>query len=422
MKIRGPVSFNMKYDCLVVGGGPAGLMAAISAAESGSERVVLLEKNNRLGWKLSITGKGRCNVTNNCGMEELMENIPVNSRFLYSAFNRFGPSELMDFFENHGLTLKTERGNRVFPASDQAAEVVMVLENTARELGVEIHLNSQVKHLVLEEGVCLGVSTARGDYLAEKTIIACGGASYPKTGSNGEGYRLAQEAGHTIAPIRPSLVPIVTKERGECEELMGVSLRNVTLSLEESKSGRTIFKEQGEMLFTHFGMSGPLVLSASAHIRPKSPGEGYRILLDLKPALNKERLDARLLRDFGESPNKTLGNAALKLLPGKMASAFVKRSGINPETRLNSITKEQRMVLVDLLKAYPFNFQSFRPIDEAIVTSGGVAVKEVEPKTMGSKLAKGLFFAGEMLDVDGYTGGFNLQIAFSTGYAAGMSY
>lgn len=410
----------MKYGCLVVGGGPAGLMAAIAAAENGCERVLLLEKNNRLGWKLSITGKGRCNLTNNCDRDELMANIPVNSRFLYGAFNRFGPLELMEFFENHGLTLKTERGNRVFPASDRAAEVVAVLEKTAKDLGVEVRLNSPVKNLLLEEGFCRGVRVGKTEYFSEKTIIACGGASYPKTGSNGEGYRLAQEAGHTIVEIRPSLVPIVTLEKAECAELMGISLKNITLSVLEGKSGKIIFKEQGEMLFTHFGLSGPLVLSASAHIRPKNPGDGYTILLDLKPALDMERLDARLLRDFGESPNKTLGNAALKLLPGKMAAAWVSRSGLDPERRLNSITRQERQHLGELLKGYPFTFRGFRPIDEAIVTSGGVSVKEVEPKTMASKLAKGLYFAGEMLDVDGYTGGFNLQIAFSTGYVAGQ--
>lgn len=405
----------MQYDVIIIGGGAAGCIAAIIAAKQG-RIVAIFEKNGRLGKKLLITGKGRCNITNNCTQEELMQNIPCNPRFLYSAFSQFSPQDVMDFFENEGVPLKTERGNRVFPQSDKAKDIVVALEKCIKEYGVKLVAN-KVTALILEDGVCKGVKCNDEEYFAESVLIATGGKSYPATGSTGDGYTLAISAGHTVTPLKPSLVPIVAEEK-YCSDMMGLSLKNVTLNLYDEK--KKIYSEMGEMLFTHFGISGPLVLSASSHIRNMERGR-YKIFIDLKPSLSEEKLDLRIQRDFADNINKSFINSLGKLLPNKMIPVVVGLSGIPFDLKVNSITKEQRKNLVKLLKAFPITVTGFRPIEEAIVTSGGVSVKEINPKTMESKLVKGLFFAGEVIDVDGYTGGFNLQIAFSTGYCAGLN-
>lgn len=409
---------NHDWDVIVVGGGAAGLMAAGTAAQNG-RRVLLLDKNRLFGRKVRITGKGRCNLTNRCGTDTLMENIPRNGKFLYSAFGRFSPADTMAFFEAHGLELKTERGNRVFPVSDKASDVADVLVRFCREAGVCLCPEEAVYELLLNDGVVTGVSTSRGRYSAESVIIATGGKSYPLTGSTGDGYRFAKAAGHTIIDPVPSLVPLVIREDW-CRELQGLSLKNVTLTVTQVRSGKVVFEELGEMLFTHFGVSGPLVLSASAHMRGMTPGE-YRLSIDLKPALEEKQLDARLLRDFEKYRNRDFINALHDLLPQKLIPVLVSLTEIPPDKKVNQLSKEERGRLLGLLKRLPMIAESFRPIEEAIVTSGGVKVSEVNPKTMESKLCPGLYFAGEVLDVDAYTGGFNLQIAFSTGYLAGCN-
>lgn len=403
------------YDCIVIGGGAAGLMAAVTASELGRS-VLLLERNDKLGKKLAITGKGRCNVTNNCGLEELMENIPVNGRFLYSAFSQFMPEDTMEFFETRGVPLKTERGKRVFPVSDKAEDIVNVFVDAVKQNGITIK-KVRVTELIIENDRIQGVKCGDGRFYAESVLIATGGKSYPLTGSDGDGYTLAKQAGHNIIPPKASLVPIVSEE-DYCAEMMGLSLKNVVLTLKDKSNGETLYSELGEMLFTHFGISGPLALSASSHIR-KMQQNRYTIEIDLKPALSEEKLDLRLQRDFLEMKNRDFANALNKLLPTKMIPIAVKLSGITPETKINSVTREQRHAFVKLLKAFPITVKAFRPVEEAIVTSGGVAVKEISPKTMESKLVKGLYFAGEVIDVDAYTGGFNLQIAFATGRCAG---
>lgn len=404
---------------LVVGGGPAGCMAAITAARRG-RRVLLAERNPVIGKKLAITGKGRCNLTNRCSVEELAENIPAGGKFLLSAFRRFSPADVMDFFEDLGVKLKVERGNRVFPVSDQAREVVEALERELSRLGVR-RVTGRVSSLILESGQVKGaVLSQEGtstDLPASSVLLATGGKSYPVTGSTGDGYRLAEQAGHTVVPPVPSLVPLVIRERA-ASEMMGLSLKNVTLTLRDLSSKKKLYEELGEMLFTHFGVSGPLVLSASSHIRKMEPGR-YGLEIDLKPGLSPEKLDARLVRDFAEEPNRDFSNVLRRLLPSKMIGPMVKLTGIPGETKANSITRSQRQRLGELVKRLPLTVEGFRPVEEAIVTSGGVSLKEVSPKTMESKRISGLFFAGELLDADGYTGGFNLQIAFSTGRAAG---
>lgn len=407
-----------QYDAIVIGGGAAGLMAAITAAQMG-RKVLLLERNDRLGRKLLITGKGRCNLTNNCSNDELMKNIPSNARFLYSAFSQFSSQDTMNFFENLGVPLKTERGNRVFPVSDKAGDVVSALERTAKDYGVVIKKLQVTSLIINPDNTIGGVNCENAQFFAESVLVATGGKSYPLTGSTGDGYTFAKQAGHTVTPLVPSLVPIVTKEK-YCADMMGLSLKNVTLSLIDSENGKTMFSELGEMLFTHFGVSGPLVLSASSHIR-KMQENRYIIKIDLKPGLDEEKLDLRIQRDFSENLNKDFLNSLRKLLPAKMIPVIVSLSGIAPDTKVNQITRQQRREFVQLVKAFPLTVKCFRPIEEAIVTSGGVSIKEISPKTMESKLVKGLFFAGEVLDVDAYTGGFNLQIAFATGYAAGMN-
>ena len=389
-------------------------MAAVYAARYGKS-VLLFEKNDNIGRKLRITGKGRCNVTNDSPTEEHLRNIPTNPRFMYSAFSMFGAEETKSFFEELGVPLKTERGNRVFPVSDNAEDIVAAFGRELKQLGVKI-VHKRVSSLIIEDGACVGVRAGGEEYRSGSVLIACGGKSYPNTGSTGDGYTLAKSAGHTVTELKPSLVPLVSPDK-YCAELMGLSLRNVTLSLYDGD--KRIFSELGEMLFTHFGVSGPLVLSASSHIRDMQP-DRYRLVIDLKPALSPEQLDARIQRDFAENLNRDFINGIRKLLPAKLIPVAVRLSGIAPEQKVNGITKEQRRSFGELIKAFPVRISGFRPIDEAIITSGGVAVKEIDPKTMESRLCRGLFFAGEVIDVDAYTGGFNLQIAFSTAYAAAL--
>lgn len=391
------------------------MMAAITAAGLGKS-TLLLEKMNRCGRKISITGKGRCNVTNNCTSDDFFANIPTNPRFLYSAYAGFNSQDCMDFFERLGVPLKTERGNRVFPVSDKAEDIVRALEQGCEDYGVN-RIFSKVTEIITEDGAVKGVKCGSRTYFAPSVLIATGGKSYPGTGSDGDGYRFAEELGHTVTDIKPSLVPIESDD-DYCREMMGLSLKNVVLTLKDTVKNKVVFSEMGEMLFTHFGVSGPLVLSASSHI-PQVESGRYIFYIDLKPALDEKKLDERILRDFKEIPNRIFANSLSKLLPSKMIPTVVELSGIDGEKQVNSVTKQERQRLVSLLKAFPVHIRSFRPIAEAIVTSGGVKVSEVSPKTMESKLVKGLYFAGEILDVDGYTGGFNLQIAFSTGCLAG---
>ncbi len=389
-------------------------MAAVHAARFGKS-VIVFEKNERIGRKLRITGKGRCNVTNNSSMEEHMKNIPVNPRFLYSSYSSFCAEETMVFFEELGVPLKTERGNRVFPVSDKADDVADALNREMKKLGVKL-IHKRVSGLVIEDGKCCGVIAGKEEFRSESVLIACGGKSYPNTGSNGDGYALAEMAGHTITEIKPSLVPLVSPDK-YCTEMMGLSLRNVTLKLFDRE--KLIYSELGEMLFTHFGVSGPLVLSASSHIRDMQPNR-YTLKIDLKPGLTAEQLDMRIQRDFSENLNRDFANGIRKLLPAKLIPVVVRLSGIPAEQKVNGITREQRRKLGELIKEFPVRISAFRPVDEAIITSGGVSVREINPKTMESKLVSGLFFAGEVIDVDAYTGGFNLQIAFSTAYSAAM--
>ena len=400
---------------IVIGAGPAGMMAAGTAASCGAE-VTVLEKNQRQGRKLVITGKGRCNVTNNCDTAKLMENIPVNPRFLYSAFSRFSPSDTMDFFENRGVPLKTERGNRVFPCSDKAMDINDAMVTWCKENGVSFVTERAAERIVVGDGGVRAVIAGGKEYECAACILAAGGSSYPVTGSNGDGFRLAADVGHTITPISPSLVPMETAEN-DCAAMQGLALKNIAITV-LNDAGRTVYTDFGELLFTHFGLSGPVILSASSHMRRAA---GHVVSIDLKPALSAEQLDARVQRDFAQNINRDLSNALFGLLPRSMAPVIIRSSGIPPETKVNQISREQRLALVALLKDYRLTVTKLRPIEEAIVTSGGVSVKEIEPKTMRSKLVGGLYFAGEVIDVDAHTGGFNLQIALSTGYSAGAS-
>ncbi len=406
-----------RFDCIIVGGGAAGLMAARTAAEHG-RKVLLIERNDRVGKKLAITGKGRCNVTNNCSDEEFFANIPVGGKFLYSAYSGFNCYDTMEFFESLGVPLKTERGSRVFPVSDRAGDIVSALERACKKSGVTF-LHKRVTEVLAEDNVITGVRCGGDVYNAMSVLIATGGKSYPGTGSDGDGYRFAAALGHTVTPLKPSLVPLVSEE-GYCGEMTGLSLKNVAVSVMDTSKNKVVFKEQGEMLFTHFGVSGPLILSASSHIRDMERGR-YKILIDMKPALDFQTLDKRLQRDFSENPNRIFANSLSKLLPSKMIPVVVRLSGISPEKQVNSVTKQERTELVTLLKNFPVTVRDFRPLSEAIITSGGVKLSEVNPKTMESKLVSGLYFAGEILDADAYTGGFNLQIAFCTAAAAGKS-
>ena len=408
---------EIKGKVVVAGGGAAGMMAVITAARAGAD-VVLLEPNEKVGRKLYITGKGRCNVTNHCDLENLMAAIPRNGKFLYSAFSRFGPADTMAFFEGLGVKLKTERGNRVFPVSDQAADIVDALFFELRRQGVEIR-RDRVTGLSARDGRLTGIETENGGELSgcEAFILATGGASYPRTGSTGDGYGLARSVGHMIKPIRGSLVPLESDDPC-CGALQGLSLRNVELNVKNEK-GKTVFREQGELLFTHFGLSGPLVLSASAHMDISK--HSYTAHIDLKPALDEQKLDARLLRDFESRANQDYANALGGLVPRSMIPVLAERTSIPGDTKVHDIRKEQRRRLLETLKDFSVALSGTRPVEEAVITSGGVAVGEVDPKTMESKKVRGLYFAGELLDVDAYTGGFNLQIAWATGYAAGLA-
>ncbi len=409
----------MSEKIVVIGAGAAGMMAAIQSARLGKS-VTLLERNDRPGRKIVITGKGRCNVTNAASLlNELIAAVPVNGRFLYSAFSAFMPQDTMDFFEQEGVPLKIERGNRVFPVSDSSMDIVDALQNAARKAGVEFKKGRAVD-LKIEDGEVKAVITEEGEVLeAASVLVATGGKSYPVTGSTGDGYALAQKAGHTVTELKPSLVPLEAHE-GFCSQLQGLSLRNVAIKVEDTSKYRIIYEDFGEMIFTHFGVSGPMILSASSHMRDMQ-SEKYVIHIDLKPALSHEQLDKRIVRDFTENANKDYVNSLGLLLPRKLIPVAAKLTDIKPSTKTNQITREQRAGLVEWLKDFKVTVTGFRPIEEAIVTSGGVKVSEVDPKTMQSKLVNGLYFAGEVLDVDAYTGGFNLQIAFSTGYAAGIN-
>lgn len=403
----------MNYDGIIIGGGPAGMFAAITAAQRGA-KVLLLEKNDRLGKKLLITGKGRCNVTNDCTAQEVLQNVPRNGRFLYSAMTAYPPEKIQAFFEERGCALKTERGNRVFPVTDKSQSVLDCLQNELRKLHVPVK-TGRVRHILAEEGHITGVQTQSETIRANWVILATGGASYPATGSTGDGYALAAELGHTILPAEGSLVPLETAGN-DCQQMQGLSLRNCGVKLLNAK-GKVLYKDFGELLFTHFGVSGPTVLSASCHLK----GEGCKLVIDLKPALEENKLDDRIQRDLELYKNRSMENALTDLLPRSMIPVVLRRLDIDPEMQANSLTKQKRRALVELLKAFSIEITGKRPVAEAIITSGGVKVSEIDPKTMASKKAEGLYFAGEVIDCDAYTGGFNLQIAWATAYAAGSA-
>ena len=405
-------------ELVVIGGGAAGMMAAGVAANSGVS-VVLLEPQRKLGRKLAITGKGRCNLTNNCDIEEFIENVPRNGRFLFPALTRFGTQETMEFFEALGVPLKTERGKRVFPRSDRASDLVAALEGFVRGAGARVVQARALGIVRAQSGEVRAVLTDSCEITCRAAAICTGGLSYPKTGSTGDGYRLARECGHSVTELLPSLVPLESDDEF-CGQMQGFSLKNVYLSVYEGESRKPIFGELGELLFTHFGVSGPLVLSASAHMR-NFKSKRYRLEIDLKPGLDEKKLDARLLRDFEKYKNRDFRNALTDLAGRAMIPVLIELSGIDPDTKVNSITREQRHGLAELFKRFPVSVRGTRVIDEAVVTSGGVSVREIDPSTMESKLVPGLYFAGEVLDIDAYTGGFNLQIAWSTAHLLGQA-
>ena len=403
----------MIYDVIVIGGGPAGMYAAITAAQNNC-KVLLLERNDRLGKKLLITGKGRCNVTNNCDEQEILKNIPRNGRFLYSAMAAQPPASVMDFFEKNGCELKTERGNRVFPQSDKAVSVLECLQSRMQRLGVTVQ-TARVSEIMTGAGGVCGVKAGAQVFQGRNVILATGGLSYPTTGSTGDGFRMAQALGHTVTATEGSLVPLETAGE-DCQQMQGLSLRNVAVKLLNAK-GKVLYKDFGELLFTHFGISGPTVLSASAHLK----GDGCRLVIDLKPALEENKLDERILRDLSMYQNRSMENALTDLLPRSMIPVVLRRLEIDPNMQANSLKKQQRRALVELLKGFSVEITGKRPVAEAIITSGGIKVSEIDPKTMESKIVPGLYFAGEIIDCDAYTGGFNLQIAWATAYAAGLS-
>lgn len=425
-------------NVVVIGGGPAGMMAAIASAEQGNY-VILIEKMSSLGRKLLITGKGRCNITSSLDMNEFIKNTPGNGRFLFSCYQEFTNQDIIDFLKKQGLDVKEERGNRIFPVTDKSLDVLKAFTKRLKELNISIKYNTSVEEILVEDNKVIGVKindkelskdarNAENKIIkADKVILATGGKSYPLTGSTGDGYELAKKLGHTITAIKPSLVPLETHNKKVCQEMQGLSLRNVKIQLKDVEKNKVIYEEQGEMLFTHFGVSGPTILSSSAHlVRYKNIEEKFAekkivLSIDFKPALTEEKLDARLLRDFDKQKNKQYKNSLDELLPQKLIPIVVERSKINSNKKVNEITKEERRNLVKLLKHFELEIKQFRPIDEAIITSGGVSIKEINPKTMASKLVEGLYFAGEIIDVDSYTGGFNLQIAYSTGYVAGKN-
>ncbi len=403
----------MEFDGIVIGGGPAGMFAAITAARQG-QKVLLLERNDRLGKKLLITGKGRCNITNDCSPQEILQNVPQNPRFLYSAMEAFPPESIKTFLQENGCPVKTERGNRVFPVSDRSQSVLDALQRAMKANHVILR-HGRVRKILVEDGRAAGVCIDKEVIRASWVILATGGLSYPTTGSTGDGYEMAKALGHTILPAEGSLVPLET-DGPDCPDMQGLSLRNVGVKLLNAK-GKLLYKDFGELLFTHFGISGPTVLSASTHLK----GEGCQLILDLKPALDEGKLDARLLRDLEMYKNRTMENALTDLLPRSMIPVVLRRLEISADLQANSLNKQQRRSLVSLLKAFPIAITGKRPVSEAIITSGGVKVSEIDPKTMQSKLVPGLYFAGEIIDCDAYTGGFNLQIAWATAYAAGMA-
>ena len=430
---------------VIIGGGPAGIMSAISARKNGDE-VCKIEKMNSLGKKLLITGKGRCNITSSLDISEFINNVPGNGRFLYSAFQNFSNTDIIEFMESHGVKVKEERGNRIFPVSDSAKDVLDAFYDELRKIGVKVITNARATNIIAENEMVKSVEFDKDGRIqkvdAGKVIIATGGKSYPATGSTGDGYELAKKLGHTVTEIKPSLIPIVANDNQAvenieigryatsqelCKDLKGLSLRNVKMSFVENEKNKVMYDDFGELLFTHFGVSGPTILSGSAHIiRYKNIDELLKqgkitLVIDLKPALDSEKLDDRILRDFEKEKNKCFKNSLDELLPQKMINPIIELSGINPDKKVNEISKQERRKLVELLKSFKVTISGFRPVEEAIVTAGGINIKEINPKTMESKLIKGLFFAGEIIDVDAYTGGFNLQIAYSTGYTAGMN-
>ena len=412
---------------IIIGGGPAGMLAAISAAKESNE-IILLEKNNSLGRKLLITGKGRCNITSSIEIDEFIKNIPGNGRFLYSAFQNYTNQDIIDLIESNGIKVKEERGNRIFPVTDKAEDVLnCLIKEMKKYKNIEIKTGKKVETILTENGEVLGVKLESGEKIfGSKIILATGGKSYPVTGSDGDGYKMAKSLGHTIEKIRGSLVPLTGDEK-LCQSMQGLSLRNVKITIKDIEKNKKIYDDFGELLFTHFGVSGPTILSSSAHLlRYKEIDRLFKeskvkLYIDLKPALTNEELDLRIRRDFEEIKNKEFKNSLEKLLPKKMIPAILDLSGIDINKKVNSITKEERQKLVELLKNFEINIDGFRPVEEAIVTAGGISIKEINPKTMESKLVKGLYFAGEIIDVDAYTGGFNLQIAYSTGYTAGLN-
>ena len=412
---------------IVIGGGPAGIISAISSARNG-DNVILIEKNNSLGKKLLITGKGRCNITSSIDISDFIKNVPGNGKFLYSAFQNFTNIDIIKLIEENGIKVKEERGNRIFPVTDNAKDVLMCFEKELRKYkNIEIRLNTKVKEILEENKEVMGILLESGEkLLASKVIIATGGKSYPLTGSTGDGYKMASKLGHTVEKIQGSLVPL-TADKILCQSMQGLSLRNVKIQIKDLEKNKKIYEDFGEMLFTHFGISGPTILSSSAHLlRYKEidrllKENKIKLIIDLKPALSEEELDKRIIRDFEEFINKEFKNSLEKLLPKKMIESVINLSGINPIKKVNEITKEERKNLVNLIKNFEVSIDGFRPVEEAIVTAGGISVKEINPKTMESKLVKGLYFAGEVIDVDAYTGGFNLQIAYSTGYTAGLN-
>ena len=412
-------------NVIVIGGGPAGMMAAITAAESGN-KVILLEKMDMLGKKLLITGKGRCNITSSLPIDDFIQNTPGNGQFLYSCFKNYTNEDIIQFLKSEGLEVKEERGNRIFPVTDKSLDVLKCFKKRLKELNVKIIYNAKVVEIIPKKENLQIITEDKNVFEAEKIVLATGGNSYPLTGSTGDGYKIAKKLGHTVIPIKPSLVPLECYDKKLCKNLQGLSLRNVKIKIDNIENNKVIYEDFGEMLFTHFGVSGPTILSGSAHlVRYKNienllNNKKIVLKIDFKPALSEEKLDERILRDFNEFKNKQFKNSLDKLLPQKLIPVIIEKSKINPDKKVNEITKQERKDIIKLLKNFELLISDFRPIDEAIITSGGINIKEINPKTMESKLIPGLYFAGEIIDVDSYTGGFNLQIAYSTGYTAGL--